>query len=65
MPLGPQFESDSVTPNSNTQCILTVLNMVDVEQPQKEEEHIESHEEEGNEEVLRRLQVLLWLVGSM
>ena len=33
--------------------------------PSKEEtEHIDNHEEEGNDEVLRRFQVLLWLVGS-
>lgn len=37
--------------------------MADTEH-QPKEEHIETHEEEGNDEVLRRLQVLLWLVGS-
>lgn len=41
--------------------------MADHESPVKENEHVEhmdNHEEEGNDEVLRRFQVLVWSVRS-
>lgn len=63
----PQFNSDTdlyanIAEGLKKEC----FNMADTQiLPSKDvTEHIDNHEEEGNDEVLRRFQVLLWLVGS-